>query len=94
MDHVQTGKIRILHRDFPLPQHRYAHLAARFANAAGRVGQYDLVVNQLFKTQRAWEESGDIDAQIREVLPPGTLQRVRQLVRRIGKRYLDALLLE
>src|SRR5579872_5693339 len=49
-EYVRTGKLRILHRDLPLPQHRYAHLAARYANAAGRVGQYDLVVNQLFRT--------------------------------------------
>ena len=79
-DFVQTGKIKILHRDFPLPQHRYAHLAARYANAAGQVGQYDLVVHQLFKTQHTWEENGDVDTEILQVLPPGMLQKVRDLV--------------
>ena len=79
-DYVQTGKVRLLHRDFPLPQHRYAHLAAKYANAAGRAGQYDLVVNQLFRTQRAWDESGDVDTQVMRVLPPGLLQKVRDLV--------------
>lgn len=33
--YVQTGKVKMLHRDFPLTQHPYARLAARFANAAG-----------------------------------------------------------
>ena len=79
-DFVRTGKIRILHRDFPLPQHRYADLAARYANAAGQIGQYGLVVHQLFKTQRAWEENGDIDTELLQVLPPGMLQKVRGLV--------------
>src|SRR5215472_3145924 len=34
-DFVKTGKVRIVHRDFPLSQHPYARLAARYANAAG-----------------------------------------------------------
>ena len=81
-DFVQTGKIRVVHRDFPLPQHQYARLAARYANAAGQIGQYDLVVNQLFRTQRAWEQNGEIETQVMQVLPPATLQQVRDLVNR------------
>jgi protein-disulfide isomerase len=80
-EYVQTGKIRIVHRDFPLPQHRYAHMAARYANAAGRLGQYDAVVKQLFATQHLWEATGEIDTQVAQVLPPGLLAKVRDLVK-------------
>ena len=76
---VRTGKVRVIHRDFPLPQHRYAVLAAHYANAAGSLGQYDPVVKQLFRTQRAWELSGDIDGTVMAVLPPGLAQKVRGL---------------
>ncbi|MBZ5578878.1 MAG: DsbA family protein [Acidobacteriia bacterium] len=79
-DYVRTGKVRLVHRDLPLPQHQYAHLAARYANAAGRLGQYDLVVNQLFRTQHVWEATGDVDSQMIAVLPPSLLQKVRALV--------------
>ena len=79
-DFVNTGKVRLVHRDFPLPRHRYARLAARFANAAGRLGYYDAAVRRIFETQAAWRENGDIAAQLTAILPPGVLQQVRQMV--------------
>lgn len=79
-EYVQTGKVKLLHRDFPLQQHPYARLAARYANAAGRQGQYDLVVNTLFQTQNLWSVDGSIDKQVTQVLAPGVMQKVRDLV--------------
>jgi protein-disulfide isomerase len=79
--YVQTGKVKLIHRDFPLQMHPFARLATRYANAAGELGHYDVVVPQLFKTQERWNKSGDIDAQLTEVLPPGVMQKVRQLVK-------------
>ena len=80
LNYVQTGKVRLLHRDFPLPIHRYARLAARYANAAGMAGEYDAAVAQLFRTQAAWSANGEIDAQLTPVLPPAAMQQIRQLV--------------
>jgi protein-disulfide isomerase len=89
-DYIQTGKIKFVHRDFPLSQHPHSQLAARFANAASEVGAgyYDIVVNQLFKTQITWSVNapdgrgtGDIDAEVAKVLPPGAMQKVRELVK-------------
>jgi protein-disulfide isomerase len=77
---VQTGKVRLLHRDFPLVQHQYSRLAARYANAAGKMGQYDLAVNQLFQTQDQWGADGNVDKQVAQVLAPGVMQKVRDLV--------------
>jgi protein-disulfide isomerase len=79
-NYVQTGKIRIMHRDFPLPQHPYAFLAARYANAAGETGNYEVAVMQLFKTQREWAQNGNFDIQLMKVLSPGVMQEVRRLV--------------
>ncbi len=78
--YVQTGKVRLLHRDFPLPQHRYAKLAARYANAAGQAGQYDLAVTRLFRTQDLWSVSGDIEAQLAPALPPAVMRKVHDMV--------------
>jgi protein-disulfide isomerase len=77
--YVKTGKVKLVHRDFPLPQHPYARLAARYANAAGRLGYYDAAVEQIFKTQGIWEKDGSIDRQLAAVLPPGVLQKVRDM---------------
>jgi protein-disulfide isomerase len=79
-NYVRTGKIRILHRDFPLPQHPYAVLAARYANAAGETGNYDVAVMQLFKTQAEWASNGNVDSALMKVLSPGVMQEVRRLV--------------
>jgi protein-disulfide isomerase len=78
--YVATGKARLIHRDLPLPQHAWAKLAARYANAAGELGQYDLAVNRIFQTQGAWRDNGNIDAQLAQVLPPGLMQKVRARV--------------
>jgi protein-disulfide isomerase len=80
-EYVRTGKVKLLHRDFPLPQHPYSKLAARYANGAGRLGYYDAAVEQIFKTQDKWSGSGDVDAQLVAVLPPGVIQKVREMVK-------------
>jgi len=79
-EYVKTGKVKLIHRDFPLPMHPFAKLAARYANAAGESGYYDVIVPQLFKTQDLWK-NGDVDTQAAQVLPPGVMQQVRQLVK-------------
>ncbi len=79
-NYVSTGKVKLVHRDFPLPQHQYAKLAARYANAAGTLGYYDIVVNQIFRTQAVWAASGDIGTQVAEALPPDVMDKVRALV--------------
>jgi protein-disulfide isomerase len=78
--YVATGKAKLIHHDLPLPQHAWARLAARYANAAGELGQYDLAVNRIFQTQGTWRDNGNIDAQLAQVLPPGLMQKVRERV--------------
>jgi protein-disulfide isomerase len=78
--YVDTGKVAIVHRDFPLPQHPFARLAARYVNAAGELGLYDLAFTRLFETQSEWSANGNIDAALSPVLAPGVMMKVRQMV--------------
>jgi protein-disulfide isomerase len=78
--YVKTGKVRVVHRDFPLPQHPFARLAARYANAAGELGHYDEVVTRLFASQPEWATNGNVDATVAQVLPAETMRSVRALV--------------
>jgi protein-disulfide isomerase len=78
--YVKTGKVKLIHRDYPLPQHPYAKLAARYANAAGTLGYYDTVVNQIFRTQAVWAASGDVGTQVALVLPRDVMDKVRNFV--------------
>ena len=79
-EYVQTGKVKLLHRDFPLAQHPYAKLAARYANAAGQAGQYNQAVSRLFQTQGIWSTSGDLESQLAPVLTPSVMRTVRDMV--------------
>ena len=82
-DYVATGKVRLIHRDFPLPipAHVYNRVAARYADAAGQLGSYEAVALQIFKTQPEWDQNGNVDGEVAKVVPPGTMQKIRELVK-------------
>lgn len=81
-EYVATGKVRLIHRDFPLPQHQYSRLAAKYANAAGQFGLYDTVATQIFKTQQEWEGNGNIDAEVAKVVTDkAKMDQIRNLVK-------------
>lgn len=80
-DYVETGKLRVLHRDLPLPQHAYARLAARYANAAGSIGRYDAAVESLFRTQSQWAADGNVDGRLANTLSAADMDRIRDAVR-------------
>src|SRR5258708_7435392 len=80
-DYVQTGKVRLLHRDLPLRQHPYAREPARYANADGRIDRYDLAVQGIFRTQSQWRQDGNIDARLAQVLPPAEMEQVHETLR-------------
>ena len=77
---VKTGKIRFLHRDFPLPQHAWAKLAARYANAAGEIGKYDIAVNALFRSRDQWSVDGNPAAALAKALAPDEMKSVQRAV--------------
>jgi protein-disulfide isomerase len=85
-EYVQTGKLKLVHRDFPMPAiHQYAQLAVQYADAAGEIGDYDAVVARIFATQSVWSENGDIDSQLATVLPAPDMEKLRGLVQDEGQ---------
>lgn len=51
----EAGKVAVVYRYFPLPQHKNAVTAARAAEAAGIQGKFWEMHDILFKNQTAWE---------------------------------------
>ncbi len=78
--YVDTGKIRILHRDFPLQQHTYARTAARYVNAAGQIGRYSVAVDRIFRTQSDWSLTGNIAGALAGVLKEDEMKAVLRAV--------------
>jgi protein-disulfide isomerase len=75
------GKIRLVHHDFPLPQHKHARRAAVLAAAADRLGKYDEVADALFRQQESWSKSGNVDAVVDAVLTPDEQKKLREIAK-------------
>src|ERR1700736_1834737 len=76
-----TGKVYLIHRDFPLPMHAHSKIAAQYARAAAQLGKAEPVEQTLFENQEKWENSGDIDGTVAAVLSPAEMTKVRALVK-------------
>src|SRR5262245_31158464 len=48
-NYVSTGKVYLIHRDFPLANHAYSRTAARYARAAASLGKVEPVEQTLFQ---------------------------------------------
>ena len=79
-DYVPAGKVYLIHRDFPLAIHAYSREAARYANAAARIGKFEPVVAALFDNQPKWSADGNVEGVVASVLTPAELKHVQQLV--------------
>ena len=80
-NYVTTGKVYLIHRDFPLPMHAHSRVAAQYARAAAHIGKFEPVEQALFENQEKWEQSGDVDGTVAAVLSPAEMNRVRALVK-------------
>jgi protein-disulfide isomerase len=80
-NYVSTGKVYLIHRDFPLPIHAYSRIAARYSRAAAQIGKFEPVEQVLFQNQEKWEQSGDVDGTVGSVLSAADMAKVRALVK-------------
>jgi protein-disulfide isomerase len=80
-DYVTSGKVYLIHRDFPLPMHAHSRVAARYARAAAQIGKVEPAEQALFQNQEKWEQNGDVDGTVAAVLSPAEMAKVRALVK-------------
>ncbi len=74
-DYVIPGKVYIIHRDFPLEMHPYARQAARLANAAADLGQFEAIERALYDHQDEWSAKGNIDEVMAMYFPPAQFKK-------------------
>jgi protein-disulfide isomerase len=83
-DFVNTGKVYMVHREFPLggPYHPNAREAAHYAVAAGKIGKYEQVSDALFKSQLAWyNDASKVWPAVASVLTPTEQKKVQELAK-------------
>jgi protein-disulfide isomerase len=80
-NYVSTGKVYLIHRDFPLPMHAHSQVAAQYSRAAAQIGKFEPVEQALFDNQEKWEQTGDVDGTVAAVLSAAEMTKVRALVK-------------
>jgi len=82
-DYVATGKLLLIHRDFPLTGvigHEHSRQAALYETAAARIGKFEEVDGALYDKQVQWVRDGNVDAVVAAVLSSRDMKRVREMV--------------
>ncbi len=83
-DYVASGKVYLIHRDYPLPMHKYGYEAARWLNASARIGQFQSVEAALYDNQNAWAQDGSIEKYVAAAMSPTEFKRVQSQMRGCG----------
>ena len=52
-EYIDTGKVKLVYRDFPLPMHQHAQKAAEAAGCAEEQGKFEEFHNKVFENQKA-----------------------------------------
>lgn len=58
-----SQSVRFVYRHFPLPQHKHARLAAKYAESAGRQGKFFEMTKIIFENQRNWEKLDNAESE-------------------------------
>lgn len=78
-NYVKSGKVYLVHREFPLAMHAHAREAACYASAAEKLGKYLEVGDQLFRKQDTWAKDGDVAGAACSVLDASNAKKLRAL---------------
>ena len=81
-DYVASGKVYLVHRDYPLQLvgHQYSPQAARWANAAARIGQFPNVEAAFYDNQTSWTQDGNLEKYVAGAMSSTDFKRLQKLV--------------
>jgi len=80
-NYVNTNKVYLIHRDFPLPMHAYSRIAARYVRAASQLGKSEQAEKALFDNQEKWEQTGDVDGILAGALSSADMTKIRAVAK-------------
>jgi protein-disulfide isomerase len=85
-DYASRDKVCVIYHEFPLSNHKYSQKAARYCEAAYRLGREKaiLVMNALFAEQDEWTQDGNIEKTVAKALPPRDLSKLRAILKDPG----------
>jgi len=77
-DYSSVDKVCVIYHDFPFSSHKYDRKAARYAEAASRVGLDTLlkVYDTLYTEQATWSQNGKLEETLQKALTPEEYKKV------------------
>lgn len=80
-NYVNSNKVYLIHRDFPLPMHAYSRIAARYVRAASQLGKSEQAEKVLFENQEKWQQTGDVDGTLAGALSSAEMTKIRAVAK-------------
>jgi protein-disulfide isomerase len=81
-EYASKNKVCVIYHEYPLSIHQYAREAARYSEAASRLGLDRLlpVLDSLFTEQAQWSQNGSLEATVAKALPLEDFQKLKKLM--------------
>jgi protein-disulfide isomerase len=81
-EYSSKDKVCVIYHEYPLSTHQYSREAARYSEAASRLGQQKLlpVLETLFTEQAQWSQDGSLEATVSKALPKDDFQKLKQIM--------------
>ncbi len=81
-EYSSKDKVCVIYHEYPLSTHQYAREAARYSEAASRLGQQKLlpVYETLFTDQAQWSQDGSLEATVSKALPKEDFQKLKTIM--------------
>jgi protein-disulfide isomerase len=79
-DFVGNSKVQIVHRDYLLGHFKYSQAAARYANAAAKIGKFIQVSDALWAQQPSWTQNGNVEGCVASVLSADEMGKVKKML--------------
>jgi protein-disulfide isomerase len=81
-DYSSRDKVCIIYHEFPLTIHRYSREAARYSEAAGRLGVPKLlsVMDVLFSDQALWSQDGKLEPSVSKALSHDDFLKLKKIM--------------
>ena len=81
-DYSSRDKVCVVYHEYPLTIHRYSREAARYAEAAARLGVPKLlmVMDAIFTDQALWAQDGKLDVSVSKALSREDLLKLKKIM--------------
>jgi len=81
-EYSSKDKVCVIYHEFPLSSHQYSREAARYSEAAARLGQQKLlpVIDSIFADQEQWSKDGSLEATVAKALPNEDFLKLKKIM--------------